>query len=158
MKPVVNLDELEFATNSDGPFQEKYSGIGEKIGAKKLGCNLTVVPPGKRANPFHNHRINEELFFILEGTGVLRFGQQEYPLRPHDVISCPAGERTVAHQIINTGETELKYLALSTLEPHEIVEYPDSNKVGVYVGDWSDRNLKLLFRAEQAVDYFDREY
>lgn len=158
MKPVVNLDELEFVSRADGPFAQKHGGIGDKIGARKLGCNLTVVPPGKRAFPCHNHQINEELFFILEGTGVLRFGQQEYPLRPHDVISCPPGGRAVAHQIVNTGETELKYLALSTMEPHDIVEYPDSNKVGVYVGKWGARELRLLFRAEHAVDYFDREY
>ena len=51
--------------------------------------NLTVVPPGKTACPFHNHRVQEEMFFILEGTGLLRFGDREYPLRPHDVIAAP---------------------------------------------------------------------
>lgn len=158
MKPVMNLDELEFQSHENGPFQGKYGVISERIGARKLGFNLSIVPPGKKACPFHNHRINEEMFFILEGTGLLRFGDKEYPLRQHDVIACPPGGRDVAHQIVNTGQTDLKYLSLSTREPSEICEYPDSNKVGVYAGEYDKRDLRLLLRAEQSVDYFDREF
>ncbi|MGH6933313.1 MAG: hypothetical protein ACREEE_12875 [Dongiaceae bacterium] len=96
MKPVINLDELEFQSHADGPFQGRYG-----------------------------------------------------------VIACPPGGRDVAHQIVNTGETDLVYLALSTMEQAEICEYPDSNKVGVAVGAQGNRVLRLIFRADQAVDYFD---
>jgi uncharacterized cupin superfamily protein len=157
MKPVINLDELKFESHEDGPFQGRYGVIGERIGARKLGYNLTVCPPGKKVCPFHNHHVNEEMFFILEGEGRLRFGDQEYSLRRHDIIACPPGKRDVAHQIINTGQTDLVYLALSTMDPAEICEYPDSNKVGVAVGEQGKRDLRLMFRAEQAVDYMDRE-
>lgn len=157
MKPLMNLDELSFVSHEDGPFKGRYAEIGNKIGAQKLGYSLTVVEPGKKVCPFHNHHVNEEMFFILEGTGLLRFGEQEYPLRKHDVIACPPGKRDVAHQIINTGETELRYLALSTMERHEICEYPDSNKVGLAVGEEGKRDLRLIFKVEQAVDYFDGE-
>ena len=157
MKPVINLDELEFESHADGPFQGKYAVIAERIGAKKLGYNLTICPPGKKVCPFHNHRVDEEMFFVLEGEGLLRFGDQEYPLRKHDVIACPPGGRDVAHQIVNTGTTDLKYLALSTMAHCEVCEYPDSNKVGVYTGRQGARDLRLMFRAEQSVDYFDRE-
>ncbi len=157
MKPVINLDELDIVSHEDGPFRGRYGVIGERIGAQKLGYNLTICPPGKKVCPFHNHHVDEEMFFILEGEGLLRFGDQEYPLRQHDVIACPAGKRDVAHQIVNTGKTDLKYLALSTMARGEICEYPDSNKVGVYVGVPGKRDLRLMFRAEQAVDYFERE-
>jgi uncharacterized cupin superfamily protein len=157
MKPVINLDELEFESQEDGPFQGRYGVIGERIGAQKLGYNLTICPPGKKVCPFHNHHVDEEMFFILEGEGLLRFGDQEYPLRKHDVIACPPGKRDVAHQIVNTGKTDLKYLALSTMARSEICEYPDSNKVGVYAGVPGKRDLRLMFRAEQSVDYYDRE-
>ena len=157
MKPVINLDELDLVSHEDGPFQGRYGVIGERIGAQKLGYNLTICPPGKKVCPFHNHHVDEEMFFILEGEGLLRFGDQEYPLRKHDVIACPPGKRDVAHQIVNTGKTDLKYLALSTMARSEICEYPDSNTVGVYVGVPGKRDLRLMFRAEQSVDYFDRE-
>lgn len=158
MKPVVNLDELELeATDPQGPFEQQYGVIADKIGAKRLGYNLTITPPGKRACPFHNHHVNEEMFMILEGEGLLRFGDQEYPLRQHDIIACPPGKRDVAHQIINTGKEDLKYLALSTMDRHEIAEFPDSDKVGVYVGEYGNMDLRLTFRAGESVDYNDGE-
>jgi uncharacterized cupin superfamily protein len=67
------------------------------------------------------------------------------------------GKRDVAHQIINTGEVDLEYLALSTRERGDICEYPDSDKVGVFVGEYGNQDLRLLFRAGQAVDYFEDE-
>jgi len=156
-KPVINLDELEIVSHEDGPFAGQFGVIAERIGAQKLGYNLSICPPGKKVCPFHNHHVNEEMFLILEGEGLLRFGDKEYPLRKHDVVACPPGGRAVAHQIVNTGKGDLKYLALSTMERSDICEYPDSNKVGVLVGEQGNRDLRLMFRAEQTVDYFDRE-
>lgn len=158
MKPVINLSEVELeAVEPAGDFAQAYGLVSERIGAKKLGYNLTVVPPGKRACPFHNHHVNEEMFLILEGAGTLRFGDQEYPLRVHDVIACPPGKRDVAHQIINTGSVPLRYLALSTMDRAEICEYPDSDKVGVSVGEWGNMDLRKMFKAGQTVDYNEGE-
>lgn len=158
MKPVINLDELQMENEPEnGHFQQSYGVIGEKIGSQKLGYNLTIVPPGKRACPKHNHHNNEEMIFILEGNGLLHFGKNEYPLRPFDVVACPPGGRDVAHLIINTGKTDLKYLALSTMDPIDICEYPDSDKVGVYVGKWGNMALRKIFKANQTVDYNDGE-
>lgn len=158
MKPVINLSELEFSTFEKGDFQAKRGPIAPRIGAQKLGYNLTIVPPGKKSFPFHNHHINEEMFFILEGTGRLRFGKDEYPLKKHDVIACPPGKRDVAHQILNTGSTDLVYLALATDERHEVCEYPDSGKIGVSIGDdWNNLDLRHITRASQNIDYWDGE-
>ena len=41
------------------------------IGAQKLGCQLHVVPAGKKAFPRHAHHVNEEMFFVLSGEGTL---------------------------------------------------------------------------------------
>lgn len=158
-KPIINLDELDLISHEEGPFQGQYGVISERIGAQKLGYNLTIVPPGKTAWPFHNHHVNEEMFLILAGEGVLRFGDERYPVRKHDVIACPPGKRDVAHQLINTGTTDLEYLSLSTVEGYEVCEYPDSNKVGIRIGpDMEKPVLRSLFRAEQSVDYWDREF
>lgn len=157
MKPVINLDELELIAREEGPFKESYGVIGEKIGAKKLGYSLSIVPPGKRVCPFHNHHVNEEMFLVLEGTGTLRFGDKTYPLRRHDVIACPPGKRDVAHQIINTGTADLKYLCLSTTESAEICEYPDSNKVMAYVGTGEKPDFRHAFKIDQAVPYMEGE-
>src|SRR6185312_5961723 len=151
-KPIMNLDAVAFDdVEENGPYTSSRGSIGRHIGAEKLGYNLTVLPPGKVQCPFHNHHGDEEMFLILEGEGELRFGEARYPIRKHDVIACPTGGAEVAHQIINTGTTPLRYLALSTLADVETCEYPDSQKIGVVAGRRGERGLRKMFRAETTV-------
>ena len=112
-------------------FDARFGRIGERIGARQLGYNLTILPPGKCAFPHHNHRVNEEMFFILEGEGELRFGGKTHAIRAGDVIACPAGGPDVAHQIANTGKDDMRFLSVSTMQYPEICDYPDSGKFGV---------------------------
>jgi uncharacterized cupin superfamily protein len=123
VKPIINLDEVDFDdVQENGVYTSSRGQIGDHIGAKRLGYNLTVLPPGKVQCPFHCHHDEEEMFLILEGGGELRFGAKRYPIRKHDVIACPPGGPEVAHQIINTGATTMRYLALSTLVDVETCE------------------------------------
>ncbi len=133
--------------------------IAPLLGARKLGYNITAVPPGKRAFPLHNHRVNEAMFFILEGTGELRFGPETYPVRPGDVIACPPGGQDKAHQIINTGECEMRHLAVSTKLSPEVAEYPDSGKFGVLAefADEPDGPTRILGREGEGLGYWEGE-
>ena len=49
------------------------------------------------------------MFFVLHGSGEVRIGEARYPIRAGDIIACPAGGKETAHQIINTGNEELRY-------------------------------------------------
>jgi uncharacterized cupin superfamily protein len=158
LKPLMNLDEVAFDDVEDnGLYTSRRGQISTHIGAKNLAYNLTVLPPGKAQCPFHCHRGEEEMFFILEGEGELRFGGKRYPIRKHDVIACPPGGPEVAHQIINTGTTTMRYLALSTLAEIDVCEYPDSQKVLIVTGKPGQPGLHKMFRAENTVSYYDRE-
>jgi uncharacterized cupin superfamily protein len=157
-RPIMNLDDVEFDDIEDnGIYTSRRAQIAAHLGARKLGYNLTVLPPGKVQCPFHSHHGVEEMFLILEGEGELRFGGRRYPLRRHDVIACPPGGPDVAHQIINTGTTTMRYLALSTLSDVDACEYPDSNKVLVVSGATDPPRLRGMYRAEDSVDYYERE-
>ena len=158
VKPFLNLDEVTLdETEEHGFFTSAWVNVSDRIGARQLGYNLTELPPGKASCPFHSHHGEEEMFLILEGEGELRFGEERYPIRPHDVIACPPGGPEVAHQIINTGTTTMRYLSLSTLVEVEACEYPDSGKVLVVAGKRGPPTLRKMFRAETTVDYYDRE-
>jgi uncharacterized cupin superfamily protein len=135
--PIINLDQLEFARWSTRftqpqPPPEGYGAdvadVGRKIGAKKLGYNVTVLDPGKAAYPAHAHKINEEMFFILEGQGEVRIGAERHPVRAGDFIAHPPGGPETAHQLRNTGSGPMKILSVSTFELVDVIEYPDSDK------------------------------
>ncbi|HNK19307.1 MAG TPA: cupin domain-containing protein [Piscinibacter sp.] len=156
--PVVNLDEVVFDdVETNGCYTSRRACFSASIGARQLGYNLTELPPGKAQCPFHSHRAEEEMFLILEGEGELRFGERRYPIRRHDVIACPTGGPEVAHQIVNTGHTVLRYLAVSTMADVEICEYPDSGKVGLFASAPGTPRLRALHRTVSAVDYYDGE-
>jgi uncharacterized cupin superfamily protein len=170
-KPILNLADIELqprpaARAVTGPaaarFDARMGFVSRLIGAKKLGYNLTAVPPGKRAFPFHNHHVNEEMFFVIEGEGEIRIGAAVYPIRQGDIIACPAGGRQTAHQIVNSGTRELKYLAVSTLQLPELAEYPDSDKFAVYADlpagpDGQPQAFRFVGREKIGLDYWEGE-
>ena len=164
-KPIINLDDLEYQEWGNGDrFEARLGAISARIGAHNLGYNLTILSPGKCAFPFHSHRANEEMFFILEGEGEVRLGPDRHPVRSGDVIACPSGGPETAHQIINNSKSaELKFLAVSTQLSPEVAEYPDSNKTGVMSQlppgpDGKPRVLRFVVQEDAGfADYWDDE-
>jgi uncharacterized cupin superfamily protein len=158
-KPVLNIADVPLADRGNGKqFAVKWGRAGLLLGLQGLGCAVHVVPPGKTAFPFHRHHVMDELFFIVSGTGEYRFGDERSPLRAGDLVGAPAGDK--AHQIINTGTEELRYLGISTMGGVDIVDYPDSKKVAVAAGvknaDFKTATYVGLGRIQPA-DYYDGE-
>ncbi|HKE38463.1 MAG TPA: cupin domain-containing protein [Casimicrobiaceae bacterium] len=150
---VINIADLELKHFANGDkFECRASRIGPLLGAKDLGYSYDVVPPGKRSCPFHSHRGEEEMFFIVKGTGTLRYGAETRRIRAGDVICCPTGGPETAHQIVNDSNDELAYLSISTMMPAEVCEYPDSKKVGAFGG-----GLRHMTSSGAHVDYWDGE-
>ena len=158
-KRVVNLADVPLNDAGNGKsFQARIGRIGPMLGLAGLGCTVTVVPPGKRAYPFHRHHVFSELFYVVSGTGEVRLDARVLPVRAGDLIACPAGAE--AHQIVNTGRDELRYLAISDMAAVDVIDYPDSGKMavaaGVKNGDLTTASYKALGRVTPA-DYFDGE-
>ena len=170
-RPIVNLQDLQFEPwdrafpNTSRPpdaFGATKAAIGASIGARKLGYNVTAIAPGKRAYPVHNHRVNEEMFLVLEGEGELRVGGETWTVRPGDVIACPPGGPETAHQLRNTStDKELRVFCISTSEPTDVIEYPDSAKVAYGVmtpgPDGRPQLFRGITRAGSDVGYWDGE-
>ena len=158
MKPIMNLSEINsYEEREQGSFKSKSFSVGDKIGAQNLAYRMTVLEPGGKVCPFHSHRVIEEMFLVLEGSGTLRYGSEEYPIKTQDIIACPPGGPDSAHQIINTSNSELKYLSLSTNESVDICQYPDSNKMLAFSGKPPKSDFMHISRIEDAVDYYEGE-
>ena len=160
-KLIINIDKLEYRSFGSGDqFGAERAEVAATIGAQKLGYGVVRLAPGKRAWPYHAHYVIEEAFFVLEGTGTLRHADEEYPLRTGDFICAPA-DPNQPHQIVNTSDRELVYLAISSGDSTDVVLYPDSDKYGVWHGDKRDLsnpdNFWVCARKSTAVDYWDGE-
>ncbi|WP_167760182.1 cupin domain-containing protein [Paraburkholderia pallida] len=114
----------------------------------RLGANVSRVPPGRTACPFHTHARADEIFYVLSGRGVFRYGETIQEIRAGDCISCPAGTG-IAHQLANPFDEDLVYFAVGFNDPHEVCTYPDSGKVMI-------RSLQAIGRLTKA-PYMDGE-
>src|SRR5437764_13126069 len=153
---VINISELKLEHFAKGDkFECNAVRIGPLLGAKNLGYSYVVVPPGKRSCPFHSHRAEEEMFFIVRGAGTLRYGAETRKVRAGDFICCPTGGPETAHQLVNDSDEELAYISVSTMMPAEICEYPDSGKVGAFGA--GEKRLRHMTDAKSNLDYWAGE-
>jgi uncharacterized cupin superfamily protein len=137
-----------------------YANQGAQLGtgtaARKMGCSVDILPPGKQSCPYHFHHAQEEMFIVIEGSGTLRVAVQRLPITAGDVVFIPPGP-DYPHHIINTSDAPLKYLSLSTKDYPEVCEYPDSGKLLAY--SWKDgkSTVHSMHHKATAVDYWDGE-
>lgn len=59
-------------------------------------------------SPFHTHDWEHEVF-ILDGEGIVRSEQGDFPFKPGSVVFVPPNEM---HQFRNTGKTLVRFLCL----------------------------------------------
>jgi uncharacterized cupin superfamily protein len=159
-KPLINVDEAATHHGASGDsFGYSMTELAGVLGAKAIGANLTRVPPGKAAFPFHHHYANEEHFFVLSGSGILRQGDKLHDVRKNDYVVHLPGGAEGAHQLINTGAEDLVYLAISTSAVPDVVGYPDSAKTSVRTAPYDEENSRFLLSdaSKDAVSYWEYE-
>ncbi|MFE8071890.1 cupin domain-containing protein [Marinobacteraceae bacterium S3BR75-40.1] len=160
MNNICHLDALPLKTIKQGDgFEAHIAQLSPMVGARKLGYRYVELPPGKRGWPYHRHHSNEEMFVILEGRGTARIEDEEITIAAGCIVSALVGQ---AHQIINTGEQPLRYLAISTMVEPDIIEYPDSGKFVAFAGsapggDWAHRTFSHIGYEKDRVDYWEGE-
>jgi len=94
-------------------------------------ANFVEVEPGNHAYGYHYHEANEEVFYIISGTGVIRTADGEKHVKAGDAIGFPTGKKG-AHVIINESPSEtLVYIDFGTTILPEIVHLPDIDKIMV---------------------------
>ena len=102
---IRNISEAAPFTTKDG------SEIRELLAHRNSCIRLQSLaearlPPGSSTTP-HRHRRTEEIYFILEGTALMRIAEEQRAVGPGDAIAIPPGQ---LHQITNTGDCLLKFL------------------------------------------------
>jgi uncharacterized cupin superfamily protein len=145
---IVNLDAVAPEPfGRGGRIASSVRDLGVAAGSVSIGLQHFEVAAGKQSVPQHCHSLEEEMFVVLEGEGVLLLGEQEVPVRAGHVVARPPATR-VAHAF-RAGDGALAYLAFGTREPGDVCYYPRSNKI-------SFRGVGVIGRIER-LDYWDGE-
>jgi uncharacterized cupin superfamily protein len=127
-------------------WRSKDAWVGAHIGAELIGGSMYELEPGDRLWPYHTHHANEEWMIVLRGRPTLRTPDGEQELEEGDVACFPRGKEGF-HQVRNGTDEPIRVLMLSTLLAPDVVEYADSNKIGVV-----DARGERLFRAFRGPD------
>ena len=151
---VFNLgaEEWDRVEEREG-WRSKDAWVGARLGAELLGGSLYELEPGDRLWPYHVHHANEEWAIIVRGQPTLRSPAGEQTLVEGDVVVFPRG-KAGAHQLTNRTDAPIRVLMLSSMVRPDIVEYPDSGKVGARS---VDGERILLSRPGPILDYWDGE-
>lgn len=149
---IRHVDGVELKHFIRGSLYESRCGsLSDGTVATKLAASVDTLPPGKRSCPYHFHHAEEEMFIVLEGSGTLRVAGAMLPVTAGDVIFIPPGPE-YPHHLLNTSDAPLKYISISTNEPIEVCEYPDSGKYLV-----GAPHFRTINRKEGELDYWDGE-
>ncbi len=120
---VRNIKDVPSFTTKDG------SEIRELLAHRNSAIRLQSLaearlPPGGSTTP-HRHECTEEIYYILQGAGLMRVQEDHREVGPGDAIAILPGQW---HQITNIGRGVLKLLCCcvppyedddTTLEPAE---------------------------------------
>lgn len=105
MKRKTARDECpEFITKDGSTIRELMAY--RNSGAKRMSLAEASLPPGGKTE-CHLHREVEEIYYFLEGEGVILVGDDFYTVKPGDSILHLPGVR---HQTWNTGPATLVFL------------------------------------------------
>jgi uncharacterized cupin superfamily protein len=121
--------------------------VGKAVGGDEIGACLYELADGERTYPYHLHHGNEEWLFVAAGTPTVRTPDGERTLRAGDLVAFPRGPGG-GHSVTGPGTV----LLLSEKHLPDVVEYPDSGKVGV-----RHHGASQNFLATDAVGYWEGE-
>ena len=112
MTPICHWDDLERERAELGPLCSYWTNLSTPAGSKTVRVNRIEVDPGKRSTPLHVENDEEEIFFVLGGSGLSwqREGDTDatYEVRAGDCLIHLGGEE--AHSLV-AGPAGLDVLA-----------------------------------------------
>ena len=98
--------------------------LGDTLGLKRFGVNLTHLNPGNWSAQRHWHSTEYEFVYILEGEATLVTDSGEQQLGPGMVTGFPAGQ-AVGHHLVNRGDVPVLYLEVGDRNTDDACRYPD---------------------------------
>ena len=98
--------------------------VGDALGLKNFGVNLTTLPPGMWSAQRHWHTLQDEFIMVLEGELTLITDAGEQVLTRGMVAGFPGGVAD-GHHLVNRSDRDATYLEVGDRTAGDEVDYPD---------------------------------
>ena len=82
----------------------------ENAGARHLDYRISMYQPMACVKG-HKHKVQEQIYHVLDGEGLMEIGAERRVVRKHDVIFLPPG---IEHSIQNSGLCDLVFLVITS--------------------------------------------
>jgi mannose-6-phosphate isomerase-like protein (cupin superfamily) len=82
----------------------------DTVGSRQIDYRISTYAPMAYVEG-HAHRVQEQVYHVLEGEGLMEIGDERRVVRRHDVVFLPPGVR---HSIQNTGLGQLTFIVVTT--------------------------------------------
>jgi quercetin dioxygenase-like cupin family protein len=80
---------------------------------ERFFCDLYCFEPGQEQSP-HTHGGQDKIYYVIEGKGLFRVGDEEKELGAGEIVLAPAGEN---HGVANQSQQRLSVLVFVTPKP-----------------------------------------
>lgn len=99
----------EFPGHFGGALSKRLVGP-DNSGTQRIDFRISRYAPSAYVQE-HVHKIQEQIYYVLEGAGLLTLTDDSHLMRPHDYVYVPPGVR---HSFANTGLGGLVFLVVTT--------------------------------------------
>lgn len=82
----------------------------DTTGSRRIDYRISTYAPMAYVKR-HAHEVQEQVYHVLDGEGLMEIGDEKTVVRKHDVIFLPPG---VPHSIENTGLGDLTFIVATT--------------------------------------------
>lgn len=83
---LAHWDEVETRRRDLGHIRGEWQDLGRAAGSVGVGVRRIRMAPGEIPTPEHVHPVEEEIFYVLEGSGLSRQDGKTYEIRAGDCI------------------------------------------------------------------------
>jgi uncharacterized cupin superfamily protein len=123
---IAHWDDVDSRRLHKGPMDATWQHLGDAAGVKGFGLNRVRVEPGRLPTPPHSHGLSEEIYFVLDGSGLLWQDEAVCEVRAGDTIVQTADH---LEHTFKAGPDGLEYLVFGTRHPVEYGWLPRSKAV-----------------------------
>ena len=109
---IRNIAEVPWRQFPDhfGGALSKPLVMPETAGSQHIDYRISMYQPMAHVK-LHRHKVQEQVYHVLAGEGLMEIGGEKRVVRIHDYIFLPPG---VNHSISNTGLVDLVFLVVTS--------------------------------------------